>query len=151
MKSKLTEEIDEIKYLISFDRNKILSEQAPIPTPTPVPNNQTPVPTPAANNQTPAGNNTQQTAPQKPTENNSQPAKPVEKGNINNVPQTPNPTAMSASRIEQGNAGDPYQYKFEDDGNTQKYFYAKKGSDDWKQSVTPKSVDAIKRNIFKIR
>ena len=43
------------------------------------------------------------------------------------------------------------QDKFEDDGTTQKYYYAKKGQENWKQSTNPKSVEAIKKNIFKIR
>ena len=63
----------------------------------------------------------------------------------------PTPPAMSSSRIELGAANDPYQYKFEDDGNVQKYYYAKKGQNDWKQSTNPKSVEAIKKNVFKIR
>ena len=59
--------------------------------------------------------------------------------------------ASSASAITPGGSGDPYQYKYEDDGTTQKYFYAKKGQENWKQSTNPKSVEAIKKNIFKIR
>ena len=70
---------------------------------------------------------------------------------------TPTPTpvpgrneAMSLSKIELGGPGDPYQYKYEDDGTTQKYYYAKKGQNNWKQSMSPQSVEAIKKNIFKI-
>ena len=58
--------------------------------------------------------------------------------------------AMSLSKIELGGPGDPYQYKYEDDGTTQKYYYAKKGQNNWKQSMSPQSVEAIKKNIFKI-
>ena len=57
---------------------------------------------------------------------------------------------MSLSKIELGGPGDPYQYKYEDDGTTQKYYYAKKGQNNWKQSMSPQSVEAIKKNIFKI-
>lgn len=122
MKSKLTEEIDEIKYLISFNRNKILSEQ----------NSDT----------SPTGSTTGNTISTPPSTGNTEPTSPV--------PQTPNPTVMSATSIEQGRAGDPYQYKFEDDGNVQKYFYGKKGQENWKQGTKPESVDGIKRNVFKI-
>jgi len=69
-----------------------------------------------------------------------------------NPPENPpNAQASSASAITPGGSGDPYQYKYEDDGTTQKYFYAKKGQENWKQSTNPKSVEAIKKNIFKIR
>ena len=59
--------------------------------------------------------------------------------------------SSSISAPTPGGSGDPYQYKFEDDGTTQKYYYAKKGQNNWKQSTNPKSVEAIKKNIFKIR
>jgi hypothetical protein len=66
--------------------------------------------------------------------------------------QTPVPTpAAQVNNVKQGGPNDQYQYKFEDDGNVQKYYYAKKGQNDWKQSTNPKSVEAIKRNVFKIR
>jgi hypothetical protein len=136
MKRTVLDEINNMKYLFSYNRSKTLNEQQEtlVPTPTPVANSQ-PVPTPTPNNQpvptpTPVPN---QNLPELP---------PAE------TPETP--TAMSSSRIEQGKPNDPYQYKFEDDGNTQKYYYAKKGSNNWKQSVTPKSVEAIKKNVFGI-
>lgn len=73
------------------------------------------------------------------------------------IPQpTPQPTvqptpAVNHTNVKEGNSNDPYQYKFVDDGATQKYYYAKKGQTDWKQSTNPQSVEAIKKNIFKIR
>ena len=91
---------------------------------------ETPVPTPPASGST-------QPVPTPPASGSTQPV--------------PTPPAMSSSRIELGAANDPYQYKFEDDGNVQKYYYAKKGQNDWKQSTNPKSVEAIKKNVFKIR
>ena len=122
--------------MISFDRNKILSEQVP--------------PTGGTENAVPQQKiGTGPTQPVQPTQNNTEPTQPLEKGNTP-TPTVPNPNAMSATKIEQGGKGDPYQYKFEDDGTTQKYFYAKKGQTDWKQSKSQKSVEAIKKNIFKI-
>jgi hypothetical protein len=128
MDKKILNEIENIKYLLNYNRTKTLNEQSetPVPTPTPTPNGfsgstqtttgstQTPVPTPT------------------PT--------PIIGGS----------EASSVSRIELGGPGDPYQYKYEDDGTTQKYYYAKKGQNNWKQSMSPQSVEAIKKNIFKI-
>jgi hypothetical protein len=146
MKNNLLNEINEIKYLISFNRNKILSEQAPTTGGT---ENATPQQKLGTGPTQPTHNNTEPTQPVQPTQNNNEPTQPLEKGNTP-TPTVPNPNAMSASKIEQGGKGDPYQYKFEDDGTTQKYFYAKKGQTDWKQSKSQKSVEAIKKNIFNI-
>ena len=100
------------------------------------------------------GNNGENTANtnQQTTAIPSQPGSPavdqISKSNLSNPPQA---QASSASAITPGGSGDPYQYKYEDDGTTQKYYYAKKGQENWKQSTNPKSVEAIKKNIFKIR
>ena len=117
MDKKILNEIENIKYLLKYDRTKTLNEQSetPVPTPTPtptIPPSPTPTPTPT----------------------------PIPGGD----------EAKSFSKIELGGPGDPYQYKFEDDGNVQKYYYAKKGQNNWKQSTSPQSVEAIKKNIFKI-
>jgi hypothetical protein len=98
--------------------------------------------------------NTSQQTPSTP----SQPGSPAD-GEVFDIgtaltPENPpqaQAQASSASAITPGGSGDPYQYKYEDDGTTQKYFYAKKGQENWKQSTNPKSVEAIKKNIFKIR
>lgn len=124
MYKNLLNEIENIKYLLNYNRTKTLKEQeTPAPTPTVPPNgtsgateSQTPVPTP--------------TVPPNGTSGATE--------------------VSSVSRIELGAANDPYQYKYEDDGNTQKYYFAKKGKNNWKQAVSPKSVAAIKKNVFKI-
>jgi len=68
------------------------------------------------------------------------------------TPATPQPTpAVNHTNVKEGGPNDQHHYKFVDDGATQKYYYAKKGQTDWKQSTNPQSVEAIKKNIFKIR
>lgn len=49
--------------------------------------------------------------------------------------------------IKQGAQGDPYQYK--KIGND--FYFAKKGSNDWKKATTDKSINAIKQNVFSIQ
>jgi hypothetical protein len=134
MKSAVLNEIDNMKYLFNYDRSKTINEQqeTPVPTPPYLSGSTQPVPTP------PASGSTQPPVPTPPASGSTQP--PVS-----------TPQAMSSSRIELGATNDPYQYKFEDDGNVQKYYYAKKGQNNWKQSTNPKSVEAIKKNVFKIR
>jgi hypothetical protein len=131
MENSILNEINNIKFLFKYDRSKTLNEQ-PEPTGSTQTSSgatQTPVPTP-----TPQASST---TPEVPQASSTTPEVPQE--------------YMSSSRIELGTKNDPYQYKFEDDGNVQKYYYAKKGQNDWKQSTNPKSVEAIKRNVFKIR
>jgi len=140
MKKTILNEIDNMKYLFNYDRSKTINEQqgTPVPTPPATGSTEPPVPTP------PASGSTVGSGPiPAPADG--------EFFDIGTALTPENPTAMSASRIELGSTGDPYQYKFEDDGTTQKYYYAKKGQDNWKQSTNPKSVEAIKKNIFKIR
>ena len=123
MKESMLNEINNIKHLFNYDRSKTVNEQqvTPVPTPSVTGSTQTPVPTP------PAG------TPPVPT------------------PATPQPTpAVNYTNVKEGGPNDPNHYKFVDDGITQKYYYAKKGQTDWKQSTNPQSVDAIKKNIFKI-
>jgi len=151
MENSILNEINNIKFLFNYDRSKTLNEQ-----PEPTGSTQTssgatqpagvgmgggnPVPTPVA--QTPAT-----PTPEAPQASSTTPEVPQASSTTPEVPQE----YMSSSRIELGAKNDPYQYKFEDDGNVQKYYYAKKGQNDWKQSTNPKSVEAIKRNVFKIR
>lgn len=139
MENSILNEINNIRYLFNYNRTKTLNEQAETTVPTPTGSTQTPVPTPTV-------------PPQKPLPT------PVSQTNTNqsqDISQassiTPNNPQASSSSIAMGAENDPYQYKFEDDGTTQKYYYAKKGQNDWKQSTNPKSVEAIKKNIFKIR
>lgn len=141
MDNSILNEINNIRYLFNYNRTKTLNEQ-PVPTGSTQTSSgatQTPVPTPTV-------------PPQKPLPT------PVAQTNTNqsqDISQassiTPNNPQASSSSIAMGAENDPYQYKFEDDGTTQKYYYAKKGQNDWKQSTNPKSVEAIKKNIFKIR
>jgi len=135
MKSTVLNEIDNMKYLFNYDRSKTINEQQETPVPTP-----TVTPSPYLSGSTqPASGSTQPPVPTPPASGSTQPS------------SGSTPSAMSSSRIELGATNDPYQYKFEDDGNVQKYYYAKKGQNDWKQSTNPKSVEAIKKNVFKIR
>lgn len=113
---------------------------------------ETPVPTPPASGSTvgsgpiPAPADGESSRPLPP------PVTPPAQPSVPGYPEEPiTAQASSASAITPGGSGDPYQYKYEDDGTTQKYFYAKKGQENWKQSTNPKSVEAIKKNIFKIR
>jgi len=147
MKKTILNEIDNMKYLFNYDRSKTINEQqgTPVPTPPATGSTEPPVPTPPASGSTVGSGPIPAPAdgevfdigtaltPENPPEN------------------PPNAQASSASAITPGGSGDPYQYKYEDDGTTQKYFYAKKGQENWKQSTNPKSVEAIKKNIFKIR
>jgi hypothetical protein len=160
MDKSILNEVNEIKYLFNYNRTKTLNEQQnPTPTGSTVGSGPVPAPTgstvgPGAVPAPTSSNSTEQTPTPEPatTSSNSTEQTPNENGGpVQPVEKTPiNPTAMSASRIEQGKPNDPYQYKFEDDGNVQKYYYAKKGTNNWKQSVTPKSVEAIKKNVFGI-
>lgn len=148
MKGTVLNEINNMKYLFNYDRSKTINEQQETPVPTPPATGSTvgsgPIPAPA-------GNESSRPLPPPVT-----PPAPAD-GEVS----TPGPLispeepitaqASSASAITPGGSGDPYQYKFEDDGTTQKYYYAKKGQENWKQSTNPKSVEAIKKNIFKIR
>jgi hypothetical protein len=122
MDKSILNEVNEIKYLFNYNRSKTINEQQ-----------ETPVPTPAA------------------TTGSTQTPVPTPAATTGST-QTPVPTpAAQVNNVKQGGPNDQYQYKFEDDGNVQKYYYAKKGQNDWKQSTNPKSVEAIKRNVFKIR
>jgi hypothetical protein len=156
MKKTILNEIDNMKYLFNYDRSKTINEQQETPVPTPPATGSTvgsgPIPAPAD------GESSRPLPP--PVTPPAQPSVPgyPDDGEVS----TPGPLispeeepitaqASSASAITPGGSGDPYQYKYEDDGTTQKYFYAKKGQENWKQSTNPKSVEAIKKNIFKIR
>lgn len=149
MDNSILNEINNIKFLFNYNRTKTLNEQVETPVPTPTGSTQTPVPTPTVPPQKPL-----------PTPVAQTPATPVPQGDNTSISNpevsqassiTPDNPQASSSRIAMGAENDPYQYKFEDDGTTQKYYYAKKGQNDWKQSTNPKSVEAIKKNIFKIR
>lgn len=137
MKSTVLNEIDNMKYLFNYDRSKTINEQQETPVPTPPATGSTvgsgPIPAPADG---------EVSRPLPP---------PVTPGPLISPEKLITAQASSASAITPGGSGDPYQYKFEDDGTTQKYYYAKKGQNDWKQSTNPKSVEAIKKNVFKIR
>ena len=163
MKSTVLNEINNMKYLFNYDRSKTINEQQETPVPAPPATGSTvgsgPIPAPPATGSTvgsgpiPAPADGESSRPLPPPVTPPAPAD----GEVS----TPGPLispdepitaqASSASAITPGGSGDPYQYKFEDDGTTQKYYYAKKGQDNWKQSTNPKSVEAIKKNIFKIR
>ena len=148
MKSTVLNEINNMKYLFNYDRSKTINEQQETPVPTPPATGSTvgsgPIPAPADGEVS------------RPLPPPVTPPAPAD-GEVS----TPGPLispnepitaqASSASAITPGGSGDPYQYKYEDDGTTQKYYYAKKGQENWKQSTNPKSVEAIKKNIFKIR
>ena len=163
MKSTVLNEIDNMKYLFNYDRSKTINEQQETPVPTPPATGSTvgsgPIPAPPATGSTvgsgpiPAPADGESSRPLPPPVTPPAPAD----GEVS----TPGPlispkepiTAQSSSisAPTPGGSGDPYQYKYEDDGTTQKYYYAKKGQENWKQSTNPKSVEAIKKNIFKIR
>jgi len=157
MKKTILNEIDNMKYLFNYDRSKTINEQQETPVPTPPATGSTvgsgPIPAPADG---------ESSRPLPPPVTPPAPAQPSVPGYpADGEVSTPGPLispeepitarASSASAITPGGSGDPYQYKYEDDGTTQKYFYAKKGQENWKQSTNPKSVEAIKKNIFKIR
>ena len=141
MENSILNEINNIKFLFNYDRSKTLNEQ-----PEPTGSTQTSsgatqppeTPTPQASS----------TTPEVPQASSTTPATPVPQAS-STTPEVPQ-EYKSSSRIELGAENDPYQYKFEDDGTTQKYYYAKKGQNNWKQSMSPQSVEAIKKNIFKI-
>ena len=143
MKKTILNEIDNMKYLFNYDRSKTINEQqeTPVPTPPATGSTEPPVPTP------PASGSTVGSGPI-PAPADGEVLLP---GPLISTEEEPTARASSASAITPGGSGDPYQYKYEDDGTTQKYFYAKKGQENWKQSTNPKSVEAIKKNIFKIR
>ncbi len=64
------------------------------------------------------------------------------------TPSTTAATNTTQAQIVQGSGKDPYQYKKENG----KYFYAKKSEGqnaNWVEAKTPKSIEAIKTNIFK--
>lgn len=148
MKSTVLNEINNMKYLFNYDRSKTINEQQETPVPTPPATGSTvgsgPIPAPADGESS------------RPLPPPVTPPAPAD-GEVS----TPGPLispeepitarSSSSSAPTPGGSGDPYQYKFEDDGTTQKYYYAKKGQNNWKQSTNPKSVEAIKKNIFKIR
>lgn len=50
--------------------------------------------------------------------------------------------------IKQGAAGDPYQYKKVKSSDGIKYFYAKKGNNDWVEQTKQVGIDAIRNLIF---
>ena len=145
MENSILNEINNIKFLFNYDRSKTLNEQ-PEPAGT-TGSTQTPVPTPTpqASSTTPEVPQASSTTPEVPQASSTKP----EVSQASSI--TPENPKASSSRMAMGAENDPYQYKFEDDGNVQKYYYAKKGQNDWKQSTNPKSVEAIKRNVFKIR
>ena len=171
MKSTVLNEINNMKYLFNYDRSKTINEQQETPVPTPPATGSTvgsgPIPAPAdGESSRPLPPPVTPPAPAGVGGNNS--VMPNTSGNEgqatsltatsltpgNNTGGANNANTSQASSISAptpGGSGDPYQYKFEDDGTTQKYYYAKKGQENWKQSTNPKSVEAIKKNIFKIR
>ena len=181
MKSTVLNEINNMKYLFNYDRSKTINEQqeTPVPTPPagtpPVPTppatgstvGSGPIPAPADGESSrplpppvtppaPAGVGGNNSVMPNTSGNEGQAtsltATSLTPGNNTGGANNANTSqASSASAITPGGSGDPYQYKFEDDGTTQKYYYAKKGQENWKQSTNPKSVEAIKKNIFKIR
>ena len=149
MENSILNEINNIKFLFNYDRSKTLNEQ-PEPAGTTGSTQtmgtsgtsgvSTPIPTPTVPKDFAGTSGTSGASTQLPTPDISQ-ASSI----------TPDNPQAFTSKTAMGAENDPYQYKFEDDGNVQKYYYAKKGQNDWKQSTNPKSVEAIKRNVFKIR
>ena len=173
MKSTVLNEINNMKYLFNYDRSKTINEQQETPVPTPPATGSTvgsgPIPAPADGESSrplpppvtppaPAGvgvggnNSVMPNTSGNEGQATSLTATSLTPGNNTGGANNANTSqASSISAPTPGGSGDPYQYKFEDDGTTQKYYYAKKGQENWKQSTNPKSVEAIKKNIFKIR
>ena len=56
--------------------------------------------------------------------------------------------ASNNEEIRQGAVGDPYQYKKVKASSGIKYFYAKKGNNDWTEQTNQVGIDSIKKLIF---